>query len=131
LAGIDDYDYEVSERKERIRFDFTVNFKKIYVMNTTLFENNADWDEHYPKDIFVTMLEGIWTGMTVLFCFSNGVLLIATLPFMFFYLMALHSTYKNWKEYKYKKALFWGINIAGLLLALTIGILVQKYVLKF
>lgn len=128
---IDDYDYELSQRKERRSFNFTVNFKKIYMMNNILLEDNSDWDEEYPKNILYTMLIGIWIGMTVLFCFSQSVLLIVTLPFIFFYIMALNSTYKVWKEYKYKKAVFYIINLAAFVISLTIGVLIQIFVLKF
>lgn len=39
MRGIDDYDYELAQKKERYSFRFTVNFKKMYMMNNTLREN--------------------------------------------------------------------------------------------
>ncbi len=131
MRSIDEYDYEVSARKERKRFKLTVNFKKIYMMNNLLFEDNSDWDDKYPKNILYTMLAGIWLGMTVLFGFSNGILLIVTLPFMFFYFLALRSTYKTWKEYKYNRAAFIFMNIGLLILAAAVGIGAQTLVLRY
>ncbi|MCQ2494868.1 MAG: hypothetical protein MJ104_09720 [Lachnospiraceae bacterium] len=130
MRGIDDYDYELSQKKERYKFKFTVNFKKMYVMNNTLREDNGERDEEYPKNIFMTMLMGIWLAMTVLFCFSKSFLWIVTLPFMVFYIIALVGTFNNWREYKYKKAQFFLINIGCFLLAATIGVLFQIFVLK-
>lgn len=130
MGSIDKYDDELSQKKERYTFRFTVNFKKIYMMNTVLFEDNRDWDDTYPRNIFITMLEGIWVGMTVLFAFSQNVLLIVTLPFIFFYGLALFRTYKTWKEYKYPTGQFWLYNLLGLVVSLTLGILFQVFVLK-
>lgn len=130
MRSIDDYDYELANKKERYNFKFTINFKKIYVMNNTLIEDNGDRDDKYPKNILLTMLAGIWVALAVLFCFSKSFLLIVTLPFMFFYGMAFFSTFKAWREYKYKKSQFFLINIAALIVAAAIGVLVQIFVLN-
>lgn len=130
MAGIDRFDYEASQKRDRRKFNFTVNFKKIYMMNNELFEDNSEWDENYPKNIFLTMLAGIWVGMTALICISKGILFLVTVPFIFFYGMAFFSTYKAWKEYKYKKLPFWLMSIFGLIIALAVGIILQIYVIK-
>ncbi|MCQ2526458.1 MAG: hypothetical protein MJ130_06805 [Lachnospiraceae bacterium] len=130
MRGIDDYDYELAQKKERYSFRFTVNFKKMYMMNNTLREDNGERDEEYPKNIFVTMLLGIWLAMTVLFCFSKNFLWIVTLPFMVFYIIALVGVFKNWKEYKYKMWQIVLMTIGGFLISATIGVLFQMFVLK-
>lgn len=130
MRGIDDYDYELAQEKERYSFRFTVNFKKMYMMNNTLREDNGERDEEYPKNIFVTMLLGIWLAMTVLFCFSKNFLWIVTLPFMVFYIIALVGVFKNWKEYKYKMWQIVLMTIGGFLISATIGVLFQMFVLK-
>lgn len=131
MRSIDDYDYELTQRKERRKFKFTVNFKKIYMMNNILLEDNSDWDEKYPKNIFYSMIGGSWLGMAILFAFSNKFLLIVTLPFMFFYFLAIRSTYKSWKEYNYKKGEFCLVNLLGFALSIAVGFLLQILVLKF
>lgn len=130
LRGIDSFDYEADQKKDRLRYRFTINFKTIYMKNAILLEDNSEWDEKYPKNILCQMIIGIWLGMFVLFAFSKGILLMATLPFVFFYIMALNSTYKVWKEYRYKKLQFWLYNFVGLTIALALGILVQIFVLR-
>lgn len=130
MRSIDEYDLELAQKKERYNFRFTVNFKKMYVMNNTLREDNSERDDKYPKNIFITMLMGIWLAMTVLFCFSKNFLWIVTLPFMVFYIIALVGTFKNWKEYKYKLAPLILCNIGCFLLAAAIGVLFQMFVLK-
>lgn len=128
--NIDDYDYEVERKKERYKFNFTINFKKIYMMNNTLIEDNGDRDEQYPKNILLTMWTGIWVAMTVLCCFSKSFLLIATLPFMVFYIIALASTAKAWREYKYNNAQMVFMNIGATVFALAVGAVFQIFVLK-
>ena len=130
MSNIDKYDDELLQKKERYKFNFTVNFKKMYVMNNTLREDNGERDENYPKDIFITMYAGIWLAMTVLFCFSKNFLWIVTLPFMVFYVIALVGTFKNWKEYKYKVWQFVLMNIGAFLVSATLGVLFQMFVLK-
>ncbi len=130
MSNIDKYDDELLQKKERYKFNFTVNFKKMYVMNNTLREDNGERDENYPKEIFLTMYAGIWLAMTVLFCFSKNFLWIVTLPFMVFYVIALVGTFKNWKEYKYKVWQFVLMNIGAFLVSATLGVLFQMFVLK-
>lgn len=130
MSNIDKYDDELLQKKERYKFSFTVNFKKMYVMNNTLREDNGERDENYPKEIFLTMYAGIWLAMTVLFCFSKNFLWIVTLPFMVFYVIALVGTFKNWKEYKYKVWQFVLMNIGAFLVSATLGVLFQMFVLK-
>lgn len=125
MGTIDRFDYEAGQKRERKNYGFTVNFKKIYMHNNDLMEDNSDWDENYPKNIFINELLGIWIGLVVLIILSHGIVWLVSLPFLFFYGMAFFSTYKAWKEYQYAKGRFWFISLAGLLLALAVGLPIQ------
>lgn len=125
MNSIDRYDYEASSEKEKKQYRFSINFKMIHYVAQELIDDNGIRDEHYPKDIFLSMLAGIWVGLTVLFFISKSILMIVSLPFIFFYMMAFFKVYQAWKEYKYKKGQFWLLSILGLILALAVGVGLQ------
>ena len=130
MRHIDEYDYEVSQKKERYKFGFSINFKKMYVMNHTLMEDNSERDENYPKNILLNMYFGCWVAMTILFCFSKNLLWIATLPLIIFYIIALVGVFKTWKEYNYKMAPFVFMNIGAFIFAAGVGVAFQTFVLR-
>ena len=125
MNNIDSYDYEASEAKRRKDFKFTINFKKIYNMNQELMMDNSIMEEEYPKNILLKMILGTWIGIALFLSFSYRVLLIATVPLLFFYIFAYVSIYKVWKEYHYKKATFWLITLLGIVGAGAVTALVQ------
>lgn len=125
MNNIDSYDYEASETKRRKDFKFTINFKKIYNMNQELMMDNSIMEEDYPKNILLKMILGTWIGIVLFLSFSYRVLLIATVPLLFFYIFAYVSIYKVWKEYHYKKATFWLITLLGIVGAGVVAALVQ------
>lgn len=123
--SIDDYDYDAN-KVEKKDYKFNINFKKIYYFNHELLECNGYRDEHYPKDILVQELFGLGIWNVILMALSYNILLIATIPFFFFNLLAFLSTRKVWKEFKYKMSTFWLISIAIFVVSIGVGFLLLR-----
>lgn len=128
MYKIDDYDEEACKAKEKMNYRFTVNFKKIFYACQELTENNAIQDEKYPKNILYMMLGGIGVFSVILLTFSYKILLICTIPFMVFNIIALVKVAKVWKEYKYKKAELWLWIIAGFIVSCVIAYFLQQLI---
>ena len=127
MKSIDDYDDEVG-KEEKKEFRFTINFKKIDYMCSELIADNSIRDEEYPLNILIKMILGIWCGAAIFFCFSYSVILIVTLPILFFFFLAFLKVKSAWKEYQYPMGKFALFNIAGLIVSIGIAVLVQTMI---
>lgn len=102
MHGIDSYDYDVKE-EERMQIPFTLNFKSITSYMQNLQESLREVDDKYPKYDLIKLMVGIYIVFFILIVFSYNVVLIATLPMMLFYFLALRSVYRSWNACKYPK----------------------------
>lgn len=123
-------DYEAEHIKD-YEGRFTVNFKKIYMDVDEISERTLEVTDKHPKDSLMKLWIGAMIGILVFALFSYQILAIVTLPFIFFYFIALVRIAKCWKGFKYNSAAYWGMTVAGLLVAASAGLALQQVMLRF
>ena len=126
----DDTDPEVAALKE-YNGRFTVNFKKIYIDVDELTERTLEITDKHPKDSLLKMWAGAMLGFFVLFMLSYQILLIISVPFMVFYLLAVIRIGKAWKGFKYNNTHYILMTVFTLLGLFAIAMVVQWAVLNF
>ncbi len=102
----DDSDYEAQHLKD-YEFRFTINFKKIYIDVDEVSQRTLEVTEKHPKDSLLKLWAGTMAGIFVFMLLCYKLLVLAALPFLFFYILALIRIYKCWVSFKYKSADFW------------------------
>lgn len=124
----DDTDPEVQALKE---YDarFTINFKKLYIDVDELVETTMEINEKHPKDSLLKLWAGAMTGMFILFCLSYHVLIIATVVFMAFYLIAIFRIGKAWKGFNYKPWKYWFMTLGTLIASGAVAVILQTLVM--
>lgn len=124
----DDTDPEVQALKE---YDarFTINFKKLYIDVDELVETTMEINEKHPKDSLLKLWAGAMTGMFILFCLSYHVLIIATVVFMAFYLIAIFRIGKAWKGFNYKPWKYWLMTLGALIASGAVAVILQTLVM--
>lgn len=124
----DDTDPEVQALKE---YDarFTINFKKLYIDVDELVETTMEINEKHPKDSLLKLWAGAMAGMFILFCLSYHVLIIATVVFMAFYLIAIFRIGKAWKGFNYKPWKYWLMTLGTLIASGAVAVFLQTLVM--
>ncbi len=90
-----------------------------------MIEETAEYDENYPKKDIMNLWIGNMIAFFILFAASYTILMIVTLPFIFFYFMSLSKIFKAWKRFHYKMGYLWTITIIALIVDVAAAILVQ------
>lgn len=122
----DDKDEEVKALKE-FKPRFTVNFKKIFVDVDLITETTLEITDKHPKDSLMLLFAGTMTAFFVLFVLSYQVAILATVPFMAFYLVALLRIGKAWKTFKYNGTQFVLMSIGCLAVLFAIAMTIQHF----
>ncbi len=122
-------DYE-AEKMEEFQGRFTINFKKIYFDIDEISERTMEINEKHPKDSLMLSWAGCMCGMFILFLLAYKVFALITIPFFFFYIMALVKMGKCWKSFKYSGAAFVLMTIAATILLFAAAILLRTLFLK-
>ena len=122
-------DYE-AEKMEDFKGRFTINFKKIYFDIDEISERTMEINEKHPKDSLMLSWAGCMTGLFILFMLAYKVFALITIPFIFFYIMALVKMGKCWKSFKYSGAAFVFMTIAATVVLFAAAMLLRTLFLK-
>lgn len=130
MPGIDQYDYDLQARKQRPDFNFIISFKSILnaltlIMDTVPVE---EADSRYPKSPILKCFLGEWLMVAAFGSFCYNILLLATVPFLGFYIYTIVKTCKAWTHYRYSKGGLVLIVIGGMIVSVGIAVLVQLMV---
>ena len=125
----EDVDYEAQELKDH-EGRFTINFKKIYMDVDEINEKTLEITDKHPKDSLLKLWAGTMVGITICFFLCYQVFILAAVPFIVFYLIALFRIFKCWKGFKYNSAQFWLMSLAAMSVAFAITRVVYFFVDK-
>ncbi len=128
----DEVDEELLKR-ERVHASVmsTVNFISMHRMLQKFDEEVGEVDEHYPKDEINKMWMGCLGVMFVLMLFTYNAIMIATLPFLFFYFFQLFGIYKTLKRFQYDTKTYWLKTIVLLVVLLAASFLLRKVLFTY
>lgn len=130
MKGIDAYDSEVAYGKDnRLKVGILFSFKSMSLIAERLIEETKDYDDKYPKSELLKLWGCAMMMMFFLFLFSYKLFLMATLPFIFFYLYALMHIFRAWKRFHYKKGKLVLATILGFILELGLGLGLQALIM--
>ena len=120
----DDTDYEAQHLKD-FNCRFTINFKKIYIDVDEVSQRTLEVTDKHPKDSLMKLWAGTMTGIFIFMLLSYKLLVLAALPFLIFYVMALFRIYKCWAGFKYNPVRFWLMSIFTLIGLFALSRVVQ------
>lgn len=125
----DEEDLELSKR-ERISVGFMWNFISMSHMITRIDQEVGEKDQEYPR----SELMKIWLSAVVIIFFlaliSYSVLMIATLPFLFFYGLLFFKISGVLKRFGYPIAGYWIMTVLVLVAEVALGVLIKGMVLS-
>lgn len=123
MARVDEFDSEAQYLKDhQLKVGFHLSFKVMSQLIDKLIDETGEVTDKYPKSELLTLWATDMGIFFVLFLFSHGLILLATLLFYFFYGFVLIKIFKAWANFKYK---LWQI------LLLTVGTLGAEFVVTY
>lgn len=125
-----DDELKALQKREKIHVGFVWNMSLMSKLLIRLDEETAEWDNQYPKSELWKMWGSIMVIMLPLLILTKGVLMLATLLFLFFFGRMYFQIAKVWKRFGYSLLQYWLLTIAGLAVEETIAYFVQTYILK-
>lgn len=117
---------EETLKKERITVGFAWNFISASHTLNRIDEEVGEWDEKYPKSELWKIWGSTLVIMCILLCASYSVVMIATLPFLFFYGSLLFKISKAFKRFGYPRVGYWAATILILVGMVGLSILVRS-----
>lgn len=127
MSNWEKYDDEAKEQKQ-IDVGFRINFISMNNLLIQLDEQTGEWDEKYPKSELYKLWFTDMLMQALLLSLSNGIFMIITLPFLFFYIFVMNRIFKTWKRFKYKKSQFLLMTLGGFVVVVGIAYLVHTFV---
>ena len=120
----DDSDFEVKALKD-FEFNFTFNFKKIYMYVDEVSERTLEVNEKHPKDSLMKLWAGTMLGFFIFMLLSYKLLALVMIPFFAFYILALVRIYKCWKGFKYNGLQYWAMSLVTLIAVFALSRVAQ------
>lgn len=127
MNNIDKYDDELQKMK-RTEIKASINFKSAYLLIQRVIEEKGEYDEHYPKDGLLKLWGCSMAVMLLLFTFSHSLLTVATIPFMFFYMMVIFKVFNAFKIFGYKRGWLITATVIGLCIEAVAGYYIQQLI---
>ena len=131
MGRFDDYDDELKQlENNEIKVKFTINLKKMDVLIARIVEETREFDAKHPR----AELMKIW-AMALLCIFgllivSRNIVLVVTLPFLFFYVLVIFQIGAAFKRFRYKRFPYWMKSLGVFLLALALALCIQALIWK-
>lgn len=125
----DEVDEELQQKKE-YKAKFPLSFKSQTNIINYIIETQREWDNKTPRDSFRRIWAGNMTMMFLFFCATYNVVILATLPFMGFYFAVLVKLSRAYKNFGYKRGIYWLTTIVSLILLACLAFVIQKFVLN-
>ena len=129
MRSIDDYDYDAGRKEERFHIGFIVSFKSMTLLLNRMEDEIGEFDDQYPRKELLKIWSSIMVVMFVLFLLSYNILFVATLPFIFFYGLALKQLFHAWKRFKYQMGFLRIITLATLVVEIAAAFGLQVLIL--
>lgn len=129
MRSIDDYDYDAGRKEERFHIGFIVSFKSMTLLLNRMEDEIGEFDDQYPRKELLKIWSSIMVVMFVLFLLSYNILFVATLPFIFFYGLALKQLFRAWKRFKYQMGFLRIITLATLVVEIAAALGLQVLIL--
>lgn len=122
----DDIDEEL-KKKEKISVGFMWNFISMSHMVTRIDQEVGEREGDYPKSELMKMWGSAMVIILILAIFTYSVLMVATLPFLFFYGMLFFKISGALKRFGYPRKGYWALTILLLIVIVAASVAVQHF----
>lgn len=122
----DDIDEELKQ-KERISVGFMWNFISMNHMVTRIDQEVGEREGDYPKSELMKIWGSALVIIMLLAVLTHSVLMIATLPFIFFYALLFFKISGVLKRFGYPRKGYWALTVLLLIAAVAVSVLIQSF----
>lgn len=123
-----DDEEELQMKKEKISVGFMWNFISMNHMVTRIDQEVGEREGDYPK----SELKKIWVSAMVIIqllaILTHSVIMIATLPFIFFYALLFFKISGVLKRFGYPRKGYWAITIVLFIVIIAVAVIAQSFI---
>lgn len=115
-------------KKEKISVGFMWNFISMSHMVTRIDQEVGERENDYPKSELMKIWLSAVVIIQILAILTHSVIMIATLPFIFFYALLFFKISGVLKRFGYPRKGYWALTIFLLIVIVAVAVLAQSFI---